>query len=225
MYSFPLCQLVGAVAASIWLCLSVSQSVSFAISQSPSHSVNLSRQFDTINMHRHQLNCISFIAKQQQQLLPKIRWVFEEGAWPTGVKFHFTLLPYTSMRNKTEKTQKKKTEKQAENKSKPHTTEMQCGMAKAVAKGMRRSEPGTSYGMLPWKLPLSQELTRGKPHPPIPLSPHNTYQTMGAMTEKRVKHKHHITKRFSSLYVSFFPSVLKSNFLKLWGTLNDLQIA
>lgn len=62
------------------------------------HSVNPSvSQLDTINMHRHQLNCISFIAKQQQLLL--LFWqTFDEQqgamrrASATGVKFHFTLL-------------------------------------------------------------------------------------------------------------------------------------
>lgn len=99
--ALPACWSSCSINMALFVCQSVSQSVSFPISQSPSHSVNLLSLFDTINMHRHQLNCISFIAKQQQ-LLPKIRKGIERGAWPTGVKFHFTLLPYTSMRNKTE---------------------------------------------------------------------------------------------------------------------------
>lgn len=52
-----------------------------------------------------------------------------------------------------------------------------------------------------WKLPLSQVGKGRTPSTPPPL---NTRQTMGAMTEKRVKHKHRITKRF--LCVSFSSS-------------------
>lgn len=67
--ALPACWSSCSINMALFVCQSVCQSVSFPISQSPSHSVNLLSLFDTINMHRHQLNCISFIAKQQQQQL------------------------------------------------------------------------------------------------------------------------------------------------------------
>lgn len=47
---------------------------------------------------------------------------------------------------------------------------------------------------------------------PSPLSL-NTRQTMGAMTEKRVKHKHRITKRFLCVSFSSFQVELLSETL------------
>lgn len=100
------------------------------------HSVNPSvSQLDTINMHRHQLNCISFIAKQQQLLL--LFWqTFDEqqgamrgsvGNW-CEVSLHFA-----SMRSR-EKNRKQKNKHKI--KQTAHTTEMQCGM-RSGAKGMK----------------------------------------------------------------------------------------
>jgi len=72
--SFPLCQFTQSIEEVLLLGPTmhqydfVSQTVSQSISQSVSQSIRQSGGHSaTINMHRHQLNCISFIAKQQQQ--------------------------------------------------------------------------------------------------------------------------------------------------------------
>lgn len=100
------------------------------------HSVNPSvSQLDTINMHRHQLNCISFIAKQQQLLLLFWQTTDEhQGAMRGSVgNWCEVSLHFASMRSK-EKNRKQKNKHKI--KQTAHTTEKQCGM-RSGAKGMK----------------------------------------------------------------------------------------
>lgn len=129
------------------------------------HSVNPSvSQLDTINMHRHQLNCISFIAKQQQLLL--LFWqTFDEqqgarrrsvGNW-CEVSLHFA-----------QQRKKQKTEKQAQNKA--NRTHNRNAMRNEKRRQRNEVEGARRCSGMPrWKLPLSQ-VGKGGCNPLLALS-------------------------------------------------------
>lgn len=178
------------------------------------HSVNPSvSQLDTINMHRHQLNCISFIAKQQQ-LLANIRWAAggdEEER--RQLVWSFTSLCFYAQQRK-----KQKTEKQAQNKA--NRTYNRNAMRNEKRRQRNEVEGARRCSGMPrWKLPLSQ-VGKGGCNPLLALS------ILVKQWEQWLKKGLNTNIALRRGFCVFLSPVFKSNCcLKLWATPNDLQIA
>lgn len=140
----------------------------------------------TINMYRHQLNCISFIAKQQQllrQLASSCKVGAERrqvmGSRANGVKFYFTSVPFADAGAKKGKQQKKNTYKM---------------------KGDARGAAQLNCEWDRWRLPLSEAASRRS----TPVA-----KQWEQWLRKRFKHKHNFSKSFFTFFILQSQSIQK----------------
>lgn len=184
-------------------CGFVSHSVSHTVSHPVSPSVS---QLDTINMHRHQLNCISFIAKQQQLLLFWQTFDEQQGAvWQ--LVWSFTSLWFYSQQRKKQKNKHKIKANRTHNRNAMRNGK---GCERNEVEGARRCS-----GMPRWKLPLSQVGKGG-----IPLL---FLSILVKQWEQWLKKGLNTNIALRRGFCVFLSPVFKSNCsLKLWATPNDL---